>query len=201
MITKLYNKLNSKDFQSPGGISHNFYIVPYDVREEGKTLADVAHIVDDLKRPNDFIDVLSLDLFEVFMEYLGTVKSGGQSLLEDQLETDGQAEEDYIHAGVADNLRAEAHGREFLDFVYSKVVAHFGKDEPSLKRPYVLFHGVGAMYPYLRANEFLTAYEAVNDASRYKVILFYPGIIRDGQFSLFGILNDQHAYRAQLLEI
>ena len=57
------------------------------------------------------------------------------------------------------------------------------------------------MYPYLRANAFLTAYEAVNDASRYKVILFYPGTVKDAEFSLFGILNDHHAYRAQILEL
>lgn len=201
MIQELYNKLNNKDFQSPGGISYNFYIVPYDVRKEAETLSDIAYVVEDLKRPTDFIDVLSLDLFAVFMEYLGTVKSGTVSLLDDQLETDSNSTESYIHEGVTDNLGAEAHSRGFLDFVHSKVVAHFGQNDPSLKRPYVFFHGVGAMHPYLRANEFLTAYEAVNEASRYKVILFYPGTVRDGQFSLFGILNDQHAYRAQLLEV
>ena len=76
MITELYNKLNSKDFQSPGGISHNFYIVPYDVREEGKMLADVAHIVEDLKRPNDFIEILSINLFDAFLEYLGEKRFG-----------------------------------------------------------------------------------------------------------------------------
>lgn len=201
MIQELYNKLNNKDFQSPGGISYNFYIVPYDVRKEKEILSNIAYVVEDLKRPADYIDILSLDLFSVFMEYLGKVKSGNMSLLEDQLETDRKSTETYIHEGVADNLSAEAHGRDFLDFVHSKVIAHFGQTDPILKRPYVLFHGVGAMYPYLRANEFLTAYETVNDASRYKVILFYPGIVRDGQFSLFGILNDQHAYRAQILEI
>ena len=58
-----------------------------------------------------------------------------------------------------------------------------------------------ALYPYFSANAFLTAYEAVNDANRYKVILFYPGIVRDAEFSLFGVLNDHHAYRAQILEL
>jgi hypothetical protein len=60
---------------------------------------------------------------------------------------------------------------------------------------------MGAMFPYLRTNEFLTAYEAVNDANLYKVIVLYPGTVQDGRFSLFGVLDDPHAYRAQMLQL
>ena len=201
MIQELYNKLNNKDFQSPGGISYNFYILPYDVRKESETLADVAHIVDDLKRPADYIDVLSLDLFASLMEYLAADKFGDQSRLAHLLESDATAETSYVHDNVLKSLSERAHSRKFLDYVHAKVVAHFSKPDSGLKRPYVFLHGIGAMFPFLRANEFLTAFEAVNNPSRYKVILFYPGTMRDGQLSLFGILDDKHSYRAQILEI
>lgn len=201
MIQELYNKLNNKDFQSPGGISYNFYIVPYDVRKEKETLSNIAYIVDDLKRPADYIDILSLDLFAVFMEYLAGEKFGDKSRLDHLLTSDATAETSYVHDSVMKSLSEKAHGRKFLDYVHAQVVAHFSKQDPTLKRPYVFLHGIGAMFPFLRANEFLTAFEAVNNPSRYKVILFYPGTMRDGQLSLFGILDDKHSYRAQILEI
>ena len=201
MIQELYNKLNNKDFQSPGGISYNFYIVPYDVRKEKEILSSIAYVVEDLKRPADYIDILSLDLFAVFMEYLAAEKFGAKSRLEHLLTSDATTETSYVHDSVMKSLSEKAHGRKFLDYVHAQVVAHFSKQDPTLKRPYVFLHGIGAMFPFLRANEFLTAFEAVNNPSRYKAILFYPGTMRDGQLSLFGILDDRHSYRAQILEI
>ena len=201
MIQELYNKLNNKDFQSPGGISYNFYIVPYDVRKEKEILSNIAYVVEDLKRPADYIDILSLDLFSVFMEYLAAEKFGAKSRLEHLLTSDATTETSYVHDSVMKSLSEKAHGRKFLDYVHAQVVAHFSKQDSTLKRPYVFLHGIGAMFPFLRANEFLTAFEAVNNPSRYKVILFYPGTMRDGQLSLFGILDDKHSYRAQILEI
>ncbi|MBQ7190493.1 MAG: DUF1788 domain-containing protein [Kiritimatiellae bacterium] len=201
MIQELYSKLNNNEFLAPGGIAYNFYIVPYEVRKEAETLADIDHIVEDLRRPTDFIDVLSLDLFSVFLEYLDADKFGNQSRLAFLLDSDARAESAYLHTNVTKSLFEKAHSEQFRDYVHAKIVAHFSQTDPVHKRPYVFLWGFGAMFPYLRANEFLIAYEAVNDANLYKVILFYPGTVRDGQFSLFGVLNDQHAYRAQILEI
>ena len=42
MHKKLYDKLNNQDFITPGGISYNFYIVPYDVRKEKEILSNIA---------------------------------------------------------------------------------------------------------------------------------------------------------------
>lgn len=201
MIKKLYDKLNNPDFIRPGGISYNFYIVPYDVRKEHTIMADLAALAGDLKRPADYIDVLSLNLFDIFMEFLGNTHFGKKSLLDHLLESDSKAIEPRVHDNIAKALFDKAHGKEFVDFVHAKVSTHFEQHDAVHKRPYVFIYGIGAMYPYLRANAFLTAYEAVNDANRYKVILFYPGIVRDAEFSLFGVLNDHHAYRAQILEL
>ena len=201
MIKKLYNKLNNQNFIVPGGISYNFYIVPYDVRKEAKIMADLAALAGDLKRPADYIDVLSINLFDVFIEFLGSLSFGNKALLDFLLEVDRTSQDQDVHDNIAKILFEKAHERAFVDFVHSKVSAHFAQADDLHQRPYVFMYGVGAMYPYLRANAFLTAYEAVNDANRYKVILFYPGIARGAELSLFGILNDYHAYRAQILEL
>ena len=67
------------------------------------------------------------------------------------------------------------------------------------KRPYVFLYGLGNIYPYLRASTLLNRYEQVNDSSRYKVILFYPGETDTATFKLFGTLEDNHTYRAIVL--
>ena len=197
MIRELYEKLNSESFQSHHGVAYNFHIVPYDVREEKKVFEDIAHVVEDIRRPTDFIDILSINLFDAFLEYLGGKRFGRDNNLRDHL----LAADAASGPDITPILSREAHGRAFLDFVFAKVTAHFAQPNGPLKRPYVFFYGVGQIFPYLRANEFLTAYEAVNDASRYRVILFYPGTMRGGMLSLFGVLDDRNTYRAQILEI
>lgn len=201
MIKALYEKLNSSEFLVPGGISYNFYILPYDVRNEAKVISDINNVLKDLKRPADYIDVLVVDLFQVFTEFLSSLKLGSTNYRDHLIKADSIAKDEYGHGNVTKILSEKAHCREFLDFVHAKVLAHFGKDDPQLKRPYLFLYGMGAMFPYLRTNEFLTAYEAVNDANLYKVIVLYPGIVQDGRFSLFGVLDDPHAYRAQMLPL
>ena len=127
MIQKLYNKLNNRDFITPGGISYNFYIVPYDVRKEAEIMANIAAIASDLKRPADYIDVLSLNLFDIFMEFLGKTAFGSRSLLDHLLEADEKATEPRIHENITKALSDKAHGKPFVDFVHAKVSAHFAQ--------------------------------------------------------------------------
>lgn len=202
MIQELYAKLNSEPFLSHHGVSYNYHIVPYDVRDEAQVFADIAHVVEDIRRPTDFIDILSLNLFDEFVAYLRHRKFfASPSLFDHLLETDS-SDDARMHREVTSSLSAAAHDRAFLDFVFARVKAHFGQpDDGQTRRPYVFFYGVCQMFPYLRANEFLTKYEEVNDASLYRVILFYPGTMKGGSLSLFGILDDRNTYRAQILEI
>ena len=95
---------------------------------------------------------------------------------------------------LADN----AHRREFLIFVHDKIV-RLSQENQDLNHPFVFVYGIGKMYPYLRSNEFLTAYEEFNDTTKYKIILFYPGHRDGNSFVLFDTLHDQHSYRAILL--
>ncbi len=36
---------------------------------------------------------------------------------------------------------------------------------------------------------------------RFKVVVFYPGTYTDGKYNLFGMLDDDHMYRANNLNI
>ena len=134
-----------------------------------------------------------LDLFQVFCDYLSEEKFGDRSLLEDTLE------EDRLHPDmVTTELTTEANSDNFIHYVNERIKAHITQND-GLNHPYVLVHGIGKMFPYLRTNVFLTRYEKYNDTSLYKIILFYPGHQEGNSFSLFDTLPDSHTYRAILL--
>lgn len=120
-------------------------------------------------------------------------KFGDRSLLEDTLE------EDRLHPDmVTTELTTEANSDNFIHYVNERIKAHITQND-GLNHPYVLVHGIGKMFPYLRTNVFLTRYEKYNDTSLYKIILFYPGHQEGNSFSLFDTLPDSHTYRAILL--
>jgi len=95
-------------------------------------------------------------------------------------------------------LTNNAHRREFLEFVRDKIDL-LSRENTHLEHPYVFIYGIGKIYPYLRTNEFLTAYEEYNKPSEKNIILFYPGHYEDNSFVLFNTLHDQHSYRSILL--
>ena len=205
-LDELYEKLASTEFRDPSkyGLFYNFFIYPYPVEREAEIRRRIAEFKDGLRRPVTYVDALSIDVFETFRDYLDHQQLGfGPSELKRLIDADRQTEDEEDHAAIQETLNTYARENAFLEFVHERIMRHL--DAPSngdpVIRPYVFVYGFTAMYPYLRANEFLSRYEQLNRATRYKLILFYPGELRDGEnrYSLFGKLNEDHTYRAQLL--
>lgn len=193
-IEQLYDYLNSPDFQkADGNIFYNYYIYQYPASKEYLMRQQIVDFKEKLERPTTYINAMILDLFQVFCDYLSEEKFGDRSLLEDTLE------EDRLHPDmVTTELTTEANSDNFIHYVNERIKAHITQND-GLNHPYVLVHGIGKMFPYLRTNVFLTRYEKYNDTSLYKIILFYPGHQEGNSFSLFDTLPDSHTYRAILL--
>lgn len=193
-IEQLYDYLNSPDFQkTDGNIFYNYYIYQYPASKEYLMRQQIVDFKEKLERPTTYINAMILDLFQVFRDYLSEEKFGDRSLLEDTLE------EDRLHPDmVTTELTTEANSDNFIHYVNERIKAHITQND-GLNHPYVLVHGIGKMFPYLRTNVFLTRYEKYNDTSLYKIILFYPGHQEGNSFSLFDTLPDSHTYRAILL--
>lgn len=193
-IEQLYDYLNSPDFQkTDGNIFYNYYIYQYPASKEYLMRQQIVDFKEKLERPTTYINAMILDLFQVFCDYLSEEKFGDRSLLEDTLE------EDRLHPDmVTTELTTEANSDNFIHYVNERIKAHITQND-GLNHPYVLVHGIGKMFPYLRTNVFLTRYEKYNDTSLYKIILFYPGHQEGNSFSLFDTLPDSHTYRAILL--
>ena len=202
-VSQLYDKLTSKEFQDPANsdLFYNFFFFLYPVHEEVSMRRDIAAFKANLVKPVNYIDVLTIDIFEAFCTYLDQRPFGkdNPSMLNYLKEKDATAQDPARHADITRSLSNQARSGAFMQYIHERILAHIGKTDDGNVRPYVFLYGFGTIFPYLRASEFLSLYEPLNKASRYKIILFYPGTSHDGRFSLFGKLADAHAYRAHVL--
>lgn len=188
-ITELYEQLKDKDFQDPttGNLFFPAYMYLYDPAQEYQIQDEIANIKDRLHRPTAFLDVLVLNIFQEFLEFLKSRKFGQQSLYEFFLEREKTDPEK-----VNDSLKREATRDEFFLHINQKIQEHLLAPGEH-KKTYVFIHGFGQIFPYLRASKFLSNFEKYIQG--YKIIMFYPGTAKD-YYSLFGLLNDEHAYRS-----
>lgn len=196
-IDELYEKLTSEHFKDPkcGDMFYNYYIYPYDVKQEHEKRLQIAAFKEKLKRPTSYINALTIDLFEVFCEYLDSVGFGAAhpSMKQFLIDIERNSSKE-----VGEILTEKATGDDFMQFVHNLIIKHIHQND-GLNHPYVFVYGIGEMFPYLRTNIFLTKYEKYNQTDKYKIIVFYPGSPKGNSFSLFDMLDDTHTYRAILL--
>ena len=71
-IKELDDKLNSPGFQDTenGDLFYNFFIYQYPAEKEYDIRRQIQEFKQNLIRPTNYVDVLTLDLFEEFCNYL-----------------------------------------------------------------------------------------------------------------------------------
>lgn len=193
-IPELYQKLCEPSFQNPqfGDLFYNFFIYQYPANEEYAIREQIVDFKEKLVRPVNNIDVLTLNLFEEFCQFLDQQSFGRKytSYLQYVMEKEPQNPDAFLGT-----LKQKASSEHFFCFIHERIMSHIAiQDE--LHRPYVFVYGIGSIYPYLRTSEFQAKYEQFNKTNQYKIILFYPGYQDGARYKLFGILDDQHTYRA-----
>lgn len=198
-IEELYNKLGDKFFQDTdtGSIFYNVYIFRYPPEDEYEVREQIQNLKARLKRPNNNLDVLTINLFEEFCDFLHKKRFGNNPSMLTYLRA---KEEQGAADAVTDVLNQNAVDEDFFKAVHDKIERHIANDN-QLKKPFVFLYGMGQIYPYLRTNTFLSNFERYNKGERYKLIVFYPGSSVGNSFSLFNRLKDDHTYRSiQLIE-
>jgi len=188
-IAELYNKLDDKDFQDylTGNLFFPAYMYVYDPTEEYKIDKEIEQIKDRLFRPTNYLKVMVLDIFEAFLEFLRSQPFGKVSKFDFFLK-----QEETRPDQVEKSLRQTANDDRFYAWLHSKIRDHF-QEAGEAKVAYVFIKGFGTIFPYLRANKFMSNFEKY--IFGYKLILFYPGEVKEN-YSLFKILNDENLYRA-----
>lgn len=194
-INRLYDFLANKAFQDPltGNLFFPAYIYTYDPRLEYAMQAEIAKLVAQLKRPNNFLDCMVLNLYEEMIEFLQANSFAGESLFDQIMEKE---QEDIEEAD--EWFQEEVDGDAFIAFLSEKVNKHFpeaGQDDNT--RVYLIIHGIGDAFPHMRASDLLKRTESL--VKRFKLILFYPGTYVNNQYRLFGALSHDNMYRATRL--
>jgi hypothetical protein len=188
-IPELFDLLCDEAFQDPstGNLFFPAYMYVYKPQEEYYIREQIAQMKARLVRPNTFINVLVINLFEEFRNFLKSREFGKQNLLEVLLE-----KEKTEPGKVELTLKREANNKSFYAWVNDRIREHLNQAD-ELKKSYVFVHGFGEIYPYLRASKFLSNFEKY--ISGYKIIMFYPGSAKE-YYSMFNLLSDENPYRA-----
>lgn len=188
-ITDLYKQLEDKDFQDyrTGDLFFPAYMYMYDPAKEYEVENEILDIKNRLHRPNNYLDIMVLDIFEEFLEYLKQEKFGKLNkydfyLLHEKNKADA----------VANGLNRDAYDVRFMNFLDAKIKAHLEQAKP-YEVAYVFLKGFGNAFPYIRTSRFFNNFE--KHIKGYKLIMFYPGEAKT-YYSLFGLLKDENLYRA-----
>lgn len=195
-IHELYDLLRNPDFLKAGNeMFYNYYVYHYPASTEYSIRETLDAYAEDLKEPEPEMDVLKLNVFDAFCEYLRSQKFGSKfpNMLEYLRDKDHQDPD-----AVTDILTNAAEDDEFMQLIQQKIQQHWANHN-GYRKCYVFLYGFGQMFPYMRTNTFLTKYEPYNSPDDYKFIIFYPGEVDGETFQLFGLLRDAHTYRATLL--
>lgn len=188
-ITELYTQLSDKDFQDyqTGNLFFPAYMYMYDPKKEYLIDAEILDIKNRLHRPSNYLDVMVLDIFEVFVEYLKQEKFGKETKFNYYIQHEKSKPD-----AVDKALKMDAYNQRFLAYLSKKIQEHLTQAQES-EVAYVFVKGFGRSFPYIRASRFMNNFERY--IKGYKLIMFYPGEAKT-YYSLFGLLKDENLYRA-----
>lgn len=192
-IDKLYNLMADNAFQEKrtGNLFFPAYIYTYKPEDEYAIREEIGYLTDKLSRPNNFIESMVINLYDEVISYLKSQSFAGETIFESIVAFEKEDSEGaFLFA--RDEIR-----NGFYSQIESKLASYFSSLHD--KKNYLIIHGVGSAFPYLRTHEFLTNTEAF--MKDFKTIIFYPGKYEDSVYHLFGNLNDDNMYRANHLNL
>uniref|UniRef100_UPI00404A9622 BREX protein BrxB domain-containing protein n=2 Tax=Flavobacteriaceae TaxID=49546 RepID=UPI00404A9622 len=181
-----------KGFQEPrtGNLFFPVYIYTYEPAEEYEMRKEINLLIEKLKRPNNYLDCLVINMYDEMIEYLKAEQFANRSLFDLISEKEKEDDEEALTW-----VRDEINEGNFYNNFTKKVKNHFGQYNE--KKVYLVLHGFGTAYPYLRVSDFLKNTEQL--IKDFKVIVFYPGNYDNNNYNMFGLLNDDNLYRANHL--
>lgn len=181
-----------KGFQEPrtGNLFFPVYIYTYEPSEEYEMRREINLLIEKLERPNNYLDCLVINMYDEMIEYLKKEKFSNRTLFDLISEKEKEDDDEAL-----DWVLEEINEGNFYQNFTKKVKNHFGQNNE--KKVYLVLHGFGTAYPYLRVSDFLKNTEQL--IKEFKVIVFYPGNYDNNNYNMFGLLNDDNLYRANHL--
>ena len=188
----IYELMIDKGFQDPrsGNLFFPAYIFTYDPSKEYEFRSQLEILMDKVKRPSQYLDCLLINIYLEMIEFLQSESFAGASLFDQIIQAEQESAEEAFEL-VYDLVNSDS----FYAYLEQKIDTHF--QEPSDKRVFLIMHGFGSIFPYLRASALVKNTERL--IKDFKIIICYPGEYVNAKYSLFGIFNDDNMYRANHL--
>lgn len=124
-IKELDDKLNSPGFQDTenGDLFYNFFIYQYPAEKEYDIRRQITEFKANLIRPTNYVDVLTLNLFDEFCQFLDQKKFlKNPSMLQYQLEK--EKADPSKSKNTQDTLIRNAHSPEFVQYIHQRILDH-----------------------------------------------------------------------------
>lgn len=190
---KLYDLMADRGFQEPrtGNLFFPAYIYTYKPELEYEMRKEIAFLIEKLERPNNYLNCLVINMYEEMIQFLKGEEFSGSTLFDLILEKEKEDSDEAL-----DWILEEINDGNFYTNFENKVKSHFANNDDN-KKVYLVLHGFGSAYPYLRVSDFLKNTEQL--IKEFKMILFYPGNYEHNNYNMFGLLNDDNLYRANHL--
>ncbi len=191
-IDKLFDLMSDKGFQEPrtGNLFFPAYIYTYPPESEYEIREQLHLMNEKLKRPNNYLDCMVINIYHELIDYLKSKSFAGKTLFDQII----SKEKEDAHEAY-EWIRDEINEGGFYQHLEKLVKQYFQPDQK--KRVYLIIYGFGSVFPYMRASELLRKTERL--IKEFKVLIFYPGDYKNARYNLFGILDDDHIYRANHL--
>jgi hypothetical protein len=191
---KILNVLARKDFQDPstGNLFFPVYIYTYDTKDEALYKEQIPEMISHLSRPSNHLHTLHIDIWKEIMTFFEEKTFGKFTFLELIKNKENTGED--VTQWVRQHLFNSQNG--FFIWLKNKIDAHYRDGDLKFK-PYIIVNGFTEAFPYMRPGEFLKNTESLPE--HYKIILFYPGKVEGENFKLFGTLESESIYRANIL--
>lgn len=187
-IEKIFKLLSEEGFKDPGTGNLFFpaYIYTYDPENEYQMREGIEQLNNMLSRPSNNLRSMVINVFEELLEYLKSQEFDGATILEEVIRLEKEDSNDM------NNYLSEVAGEDFTKYLGEKMEDYFKNNTHD--RVYLLMHGFGVIYPWLRVSHFLKNTEEY--IKNFKIIVFFPGRFTGETYSLFGKLYDENVYRA-----
>jgi hypothetical protein len=178
-LNQIPEKILTPEFLQGQGLGNEigFWIFDYAPEEELRVREYLSFLNGFLQKKHSHLNVASINLLEMMRDYLVERKFLDKAF-QMQRQKGGQA--------LLKALAGPMHMDKFAPYVMQQTNA--------AERDIILIHGVGSVWPVLRAHNLLNKLHAL--LGHKPVVLFYPGEYNGQSLTLFNRIPSNNYYRA-----
>ena len=178
-LNQIPEKILTPEFLQGQGLGNEigFWIFDYAPEEELRVREYLSFLNGFLQKKHSHLNVASINLLEMMRDYL-TERKFLDKACQMQQQKGGQA--------LLKALAGPMHMDKFAPYIMQRTNA--------AERDIILIHGVGSVWPVLRAHNLLNKLHAL--LGHKPVVLFYPGEYNGQSLTLFNRIPSNNYYRA-----